>query len=470
MSIVLRDYQEEIINEIRSLMLTGHRAILVVSPTGSGKTALTAHMLASAAKKQMASWFNVHRRELIKQSAKTFDKVGVFHGVISAGFPADSRALTQICSIPSLVKRMDKQPRRPRLIIWDECHHIAAGTWAQIFRAYPDAFHIGLTATPERLDGKGLGEFFKIMVKGPSVASLIERGYLSKYKAFSPPTVDTSGLHLKMGEFVKQEVNTLMNKPTITGKAIKEYREKSHNKSAIVFCATIQHSIDVVKEFNSAGYKFKHVDGETPQDERDQAIHDFEIGKLHGLSNVGLFAEGFDVPGIVTVIDLAPCNSLSQFLQRFGRALRPAEGKEFAIYLDHAGNIGRHGLPDEVREWSLDGREKSGGKNKKAEIGNKVCPSCFAAQRAGPSACVYCGTEFEIKGRSINEVEGSLSEVSKEEIAKRREIQKNKQQQGMAQTMDQLIALGIKRGMKRPELWAKHIFNARQMKKLKGIK
>lgn len=466
MAIVLRDYQVDIIDEIRQLMMKGQRAILVVSPTGSGKTALTAHMLASAAAKKMASWFNVHRRELINQSAKTFDKVDVFHGIIANNYPPDDRALVQIASIPTLVNRMHKITRRPRLIIWDECHHIAAGSWAKIFKAYPDAFHIGLTATPERLDGKGLGDFFKVMVKGPSVASLIEKGYLSKYKLFSPPGMDTTGLRTRAGEFIHSDLDAIANKPTITGNAIREYRSLAPGKKAIVFTVGIEHSRNIVYSFNQAGFRFAHIDGETDPVVRERLIKEFERGDLDGLSNVGLFAEGFDVPGIEVVIDLAPTNSLGQYLQRFGRALRPAEGKEFALYLDHAGNADRHGLPDEDREWSLDGRLNVGG-GKKAEPSVKICPKCFAAQKAGPPSCFECGTEFEIKVRKLLEAEGNLKEMSREEMAERRQKKQNRAQQGMAESLDDLIALGKKRGYKKPEAWAKHIFQSRQAKKLK---
>ena len=169
MSIVLRDYQTEIIDSVRSHMRAGRKSILICSPTGSGKTALTADMLYKSSQKGMRSFFNVHRRELVKQSLMAFDKIGVPAGVISNGFPSDSSFDVQIASIQSLARRLDKY-QRPNLIVWDECHHIAAGTWGKIYDYFPEAFHVGLSATPERLDGKGLSKFFSVMVKGPSVS------------------------------------------------------------------------------------------------------------------------------------------------------------------------------------------------------------------------------------------------------------------------------------------------------------
>lgn len=467
MSIILRDYQVDIINRARALMQQGVRRILIVAPTGSGKTALTAHMLATAANKSMASYFMVHRRELIKQSVKTFDRVDVYHGVVAASFPEDPNPFVQIASIPTLVNRLDKMPRRPRLIIWDECHHIAAGTWAKIFKAFPDAYHIGLTATPQRLDGKGLGDYFDRIVLGPKVSWLIENKFLSAYEAYAPPGINTQGLHTRMGEFIKSELEAVANKPTITGSAIKEYLNHLHGKPAIVFAATIKHSMNIVDQARMKGIRAQHVDGETDAYERDKAIDLFSQGKLDWLSNVGLFGEGFDVPSVCGVVDLAPTNSLGSYLQRFGRCLRPCEGKEVAIYLDHAGNIERHGLPDEERNWTLEGTNIGQGKGKKAEPSIRICPKCFAAQKSGSSSCLYCSHEFEVKSRKIEQADGPLSKITKEELAERREKKKQRFAQIQAESLKDLIELGKKRGYKKPEKWATYIYQARQVKKLK---
>ena len=460
---MLRPYQSDIIAETRGHMLSGQRSILIRAPTGSGKTILTAHMLKTAADKGMPSLFVVHRRELIKQSIRAFDQVGVPHGVVAAGFVEDPRHMVQICSVGTLARRLNKV-REPRLVIWDECHHLAAGSWAAIYSAYRKAFHIGLTATPIRLDGTGLGKWFSVMVEGPSVSWLIENGFLSPYKMYAPTTLNLSGVHTRMGDFVRSELSAAMDKPSITGDAVREYKKLAQGRRAVVFCVSIEHSKHVVSQFQAAGFKAEHVDGETPAELRDQAIRRFESGETQILSNVDLFGEGFDLPSLEVSILLRPTQSLGLYLQQVGRALRPSPGKTHAIILDHAGNCSRHGLPDDDREWSLEGRAKRQGQ-KEQQVSVKICPKCFAAQTAGKASCLYCGTEFEIKPRTVDHVEGELTEINKDSL-KRRKVDVERHQ---CQTLEELVALGKRRNYKRPHYWAKHIFMYRQGRLKKKI-
>jgi len=472
MAFELRDYQHRITDEARELMRSGEKSILITSPTGSGKTVLTANMLDISSKKGIDSMFLVHRRELIKQSTATFSAVGVRHGIIAANFTKDLSPKVQLASIQTLVNRIGKI-RTPGLFIWDECHHLAAAGWEKIFNAYPNAFHIGLTATPERLDGKGLGKYFKKMIRGPEVEWLIEEGYLSKYRIFCPPTISMDKVHIKMGDYVKSEVTALFDKPHIVGDSVKLYMKHACGKRAVVFAASVEHSKHIVAAFQASGIRAAHVDGETESSERDLKIEMFKNGTLEVLSNVGLFGEGFDVPGIECVIDVAPTTSLGAYLQRFGRALRPvyfkgmplnnkqerlasisASSKQFALYLDQAGNLARHGLPDEIREWSLDGRVKN--KKQLSSVHIRVCKKCFAAMKIGCDKCTYCGYDFPIVSRVLEEIAGDLVEIDPEQIRMKR-----RQEQGSADTEDKLIELGKVRGYKRPELWARHLMMAR---------
>lgn len=455
----LREYQNEIIGTARKLMSSGKKSLLIQSPTGSGKTLLTAYMLKSAASKGICSWFINHRRELIKQSSKTFSDVGVTHGIIAVGFAPEHQRMTQIASIQTLARRY-KSYRAPGLIVWDECHHVAAKGWSAIHDAFPNAFHIGLTATPERLDGNGLRKWFEEIIKGPSVTWLIENGFLAPYKLFAPSGIGVSGIKSRMGDYAKNQLNKVADKPTITGDAIKHYQKHASGKRAVVFCVSIEHSKHVAEQFNSAGIPSAHVDGETDTDVRDRAIKDFERGVIKVLCNVELFGEGFDLPSLECAILLRPTQSLGLYLQQVGRSLRPHHDKKFAIILDHAGNCERHGLPDEERQWSLDGRE---GRANKSDGGAtvKICPKCFAAQKQA-GACVYCGYVFEVKTRKISHEEGDLQEVDLDAIRRQRAFE-----QSGCNDFNSLVVLGKQRGYKRPALWAMYILRARKEKQAK---
>ena len=459
---MLRDYQIKLIEDIRASMREGCKSILLQSPTGSGKTILTAFMLKTAAEKGMHSWFVVHRRELIKQSTIEFSQIGVKNGIISNGFMEDGRYPIQIGSVQTLIRR-HKKLKPPKFIIWDECHHCAAKSWSELHNYFPNSFHVGLTATPERLDGKGLGKWFKKMVNGPSVSWLIENGFLSPYKLYAPPGIVTQGLHTRMGDYAKEELVSVSDKPSITGDAIKHYKKLCEGKRAVVFCVSIEHSKHVVEQFNAEGITAAHVDGETETDIRDEAVKKFREGKIKVLSNVELFGEGFDLCSLEAAILLRPTQSLGLYLQQIGRSLRPFEGKNNAIILDHAGNCQRHGLPDEEREWSLDGEE---GRTSKSQdkIKVKICPKCYGAQTQGSLICIVCGYKFEIKERKIAHVDGELIEIDPEKLRWSR-----RKEQAKTQTYDDLVRLGRARGYKRAEMWAAHIMRARQIKKLMGV-
>lgn len=457
MTFRLRGYQDEIIAEVRAHIARGTTRILIQSPTGSGKTALTAFMLGSASQKGHRCWFTVHRRELIKQSASTFGMVGIRHGVVAAGFAQDPRPLVQIAGIQTLARRFHRLAP-PKIIVWDEAHHVAAASWSVVHNSFPRSIHIGLTATPERLDGRGLGNWFDVMVRGPNVAELIEAGYLSPYRLFAPPPPQAlESVHTRAGDFLSKEASAVMRGRTVIGDALGHYRKHAGGKRAVVFCCDIEHSRAVVTAFNAAGIPAAHVDGETPAEERDGAILGFQAGHLKILSNVELFGEGFDLPAIECAILLRPTYSTALYLQQVGRALRICEGKTQAVILDHAGNSYRHGLPDEERDWTLADRERQT-KGKAEGPAVQVCPQCLSAIRRDAETCNYCGFPLPRRERAaVTEVAGELAEV--DVIAMRRAA---KREQAAAATLEELTELARKRKYRNPDGWARHIIKARQ--------
>jgi len=458
---ILRPYQLALIDDTRQA-LRSHNAVLMQLPTGGGKTAIATQMMATVAAKQRKGAFIVHRQELVDQTIRTFSDFKVPHGVISAGYPANPTFPIQICSIDTLRARLVAGRWLPRfdLLMWDEAHHVAAAGWTRVMGYYPNAKHVGLTATPERLDGKGLRSNFSAMVQGPTTAQLIEDGYLAPYRAFAPSAPDLGGVHTKMGDYVRGENEAAMDRPSITGDAVTHYLKLARDKRALAFCVSVAHSQHVVEQFKAVGVVAWHLDGKTERGERRQAVAAFRRGEIKVLSNVDLFGEGFDVPSADASIMLRPTKSLALYLQQCGRVLRPSEGKRAALLLDHAGNIARHGLPDDDREWSLDGRQdrrKRDGEDAVPPV--RQCPRCYACHRPAP-VCPGCGWKYEANARQVDQVEGVLEEV---DIAAARHAAKV--EQARAVTIEELIAVGRKRGYKSPEKWAAHLWTARLEKK-----
>jgi DNA repair protein RadD len=379
-------------------------------------------------------------------------------GIVASGFPGNRHLPIQVCSIGTL-RRRHHLLTRPKLIAWDECHHVAAKTWADLHEEFPDAAHIGLSATPERLDGTGLRKFFKNLILGPSVASLIADGYLSGYKLYAPSTPDLDGVHTTAGDYNRKELADAMRRSTVTGDVITHYRRHADGKRMALFAWSVESSMDMAGKFNAAGIPAEHVDGTTDQATRQAAMQRFKEGKTLILCNVDLFSEGVDVPAIEAVALLRPTQSLALYLQQVGRALRPAPGKEYAVILDHAGNCRRFGLPDDDREWTLDGRRK--GRSNDYSVPIKQCPQCYCISSAAADTCKSCGYKFLTMPREIEQVEGNLEEVDPSLI---RHIQK--QEQALANSLDELIALATQRGYKNPEKWAGIIWKSRQARKI----
>lgn len=453
--ITLRPYQAEMIAGFRAAFRAGHRTVLGQLPTGGGKTALGSFMVGGSAAKGNVCWWLCHRRELVSQASQAFFRQGIPHGIIAAGRSSDPQQRVQVASIQTIARRLDRMPP-PNLIVFDEAHHLGAAQWQAVFDAFPDALVIGLSATPWRLDGVGLGRWFSTMVSGPSVSWLIENGFLSPYRLFAPSTVDVSSVAVRGGDFQRESLSALMDKPTITGDAVQHYRKLAMGKRAVVFAVSIEHSQHVVAQFRAAGIPADHVDGKMDHASRDAAVERFARGETLILSNADLLGEGWDVPAIEVVILLRPTASLSLHLQQIGRGLRVLEGKTEALILDHAGNTIRHGLPDDDFEWTLDDREKRKRKqDSEPGVPIRTCGQCFRVHRVAPK-CPACGYVYPVQAREVEEKEGELQELSREQIAAMR-----KAEEKQARSLEDLVKLARARGYKNPEKWAEYRHNGR---------
>lgn len=463
--ITLRPYQSEAIEALRGSFRAGHHSPLLVMPTGAGKTVCFSYLTQrlTAAGKRVA--ILVHREELIRQVSDTLRAFDVDRGLIAAGALYDRRQRAHVASVFALARRLDRVAV-PDYVICDEAHHCIAGSsWGKVVAAWravnPALRLIGVTATPERLSGEGLGEVFDDMLLGPTVRQLIDLGALSEYRMFAPrQAVDLSGIGRRGGDFVRSEAAAAMDKPAIHGDAVAHYRRHCDGAPAVAFCVSVEHAEHVAESFRASGYRSASIDGTMPRDVRRSILQDFSRGGLNVLTSCDLISEGFDVPGIVAAILLRPTQSLALYLQQVGRALRTAPGKTHAVILDHVGNSARHGSPCQDREWSLLGRSEASRKTKTGEAACRQCESCFAMSPAAASKCRECGAVFQVVRREVEQVDGELSEV---EVAKLRI--EAKRAQAAAQTLEDLIAEGRRRGFKNPAGWARHVWAGREKKR-----
>ena len=458
----LRDYQEMAIEAVRDSFRAGNRRTLLVSPTGSGKTVIFSYVAAGVAKNGKRVLIIAHRRELLRQISSALTRAGVKHGMLTGGSTGIPPQNVIVASVFTLANRLKHFPA-PDLIVGDEAHHFTPdSSWGKVVSAFPKALVLGVTATPERLDGKGLGSLFDDMVIGPTVAELTEQEYLSPADVYAPSRPDMGGVHTRMGDYVKSELEQAMDKPSITGSAVAHYSKLTPGRKAIAFCVSVKHAVDVAEDFRRAGYAAYHIDGGMKEKERDQVLKDFESGKIQVLTSCDLVSEGFDLPAVEVAILLRPTQSLSLYLQQCGRAIRPSPGKEKTYIFDHAGNTARHGFIDEPREWTLDGddirRRRAEAKEKPPEI--RTCPGCFAMHPPMP-ICPKCGHVYKVKSRKIQHVDGELVQLSHAGEARAAMEEKD-----WKRRFDVLTAVGRKRGYKQPKQWAFNVICGQEATRL----
>ena len=412
----LRPYQERGVAEIRAAFSDGARRVLFVLPTGGGKTTVFSYITSAAAHRGHRVCVLVHRQELVDQVSGSLAAMGVPHGIIAGGY-AETCEPVQVASVASLVRRRLDRVEPFDLLIPDEAHHAVAGSWKAILDAMSQAFVLGVTATPERLDGRGLGDAFEVMVAGPSVAELTTGGFLVPAVVYAPPdSLDLSKVRTRGGDYAADDLAEAMSDKALVGNAVEHYGRLCRGVPAVAFCCGIGHSRVVAERFNAAGFRAAHVDGDTDKEERRRLIAALGSGDLDVLTNAGLISEGVDVPAIGAAILLRPTKSLGLYLQQVGRALRPAPGRDRTIILDHAGNSLVHGLPDEARLWSLNDKPRRQREGKPAFP--RRCPKCSTVNRAGSPRCTACGMDLRPPPEEQREIDAELEIVAQAETVK----------------------------------------------------
>jgi superfamily II DNA or RNA helicase len=453
MTPTLRPYQLEAVASIREAFRQRHRAVLFVLPTGGGKTVVFSHIAEQAAAKGSRICILVYRQELLRQASASLQALGVRHGLISPRHAMDLSAHVQVASVQTLARRLHKLPAALfQLLVVDEAHHSNAGTWAKVLDHFASARVLGVTATPCRCDGRGLGEWYSQMVLGPTAAELTAAGFLAPARVLAPPGPSLVGLGKRMGDYDMNQAGAILQAGQAMGDCLAHYRRYLDGQTAIAFCCSVSHSQAVAQLFDSHGVAAASIDGTMDGPTRERLLADLGAGRLKVLTSCALIGEGVDVPSVAGCILLRPTQSVSLHLQMIGRCLRPQPGKT-AVVLDHVGNYQRLGHHLEEREWALDGRIV---RAKDAAPSVKVCPSCFAAMPSAARVCPECGHEFvSAERRQLDHIEGELVELQQGQRIR---------EQAFAHTIEELVAVGQRRGMKNPHGWARHVMAARSLR------
>jgi len=420
----LRPYQTQAILETRDA-LRSHRRVLVVAPTGAGKTTIAAEIIRLTVGRGGRVWFLAHRKELIDQASARLDQFRIPHGIIMADHWRDRPHLpVQVASVQTLVNR--SMDHRPTLVIIDEAHRATAASYRKVIDIAGTPHVIGLTATPIRSDGKGLASSFDAMVQCPSIRTLINEGYLVPDRAFAGKRVDLAGVAIAGSDYDASQLSDAMNKPHLVGDVVTEWKRLASGRLTMVFAAGVKHSRTIVNAFRAAGVAAAHLDGETPKAEREDILKRLADGRLTVVSNAMVLTEGVDVPVVSCIVLARPTKSKGLYLQMAGRGLRTAPGKTDCLILDHGNCTMEHGLVRRDQNWQLteDAERKRSKQVSHAET-FKVCPDCGEVAELDAETC-RCGYRFSVraKRKELKVYNGVLEEVTEKRVREYTESQR----------------------------------------------
>ena len=429
MSTVLRPYQQRLIADIEAAWASGAQNVLLQLATGGGKTVTFADIIR---RHRGSSCAIAHRNELVSQMSLTLARNGIRHRMIAPRETIgqivalhiqetgqswySANAAAGVAGVDTLVRRpSDAWLQQVSLWVIDEAHHVlATNKWGKVLALFGQARGLGVTATPVRADGRGLGRhadgLFDTMVLGPPMADLMAQGWLADYRIFCPPSdFDVTNVPVSdtTGDFNPDALRKAAARSHIVGDVVESYKRIADGKLGVTFAVSVELAAETAKRFQAAGVPAECVSADTPISVRASILRRFAAREILQLVNVDLFGEGFDLPSLEVVCMARPTQSYGLYAQQFGRGLRPPGT---AIVIDHVSNVLRHGLPDAPRVWSLDRRDR---RTRSAPVPTvRVCPGCTGVYERFRTACPYCGWCPEPVSRAVPaHVDGDLHEL-----------------------------------------------------------
>ena len=442
--LTLRDYQQDLLDKTFQAFRDGYRRPLVVAPCGAGKSYIFAELIRRTKGEALIL---THRQELKRQHEELLSNLAITNARVEM-------ILTE-------ANRLGKFPT-PALIVTDEAHLSRSNSWMKVLDYY-DTYVAGFTATPYRLDGRGLGDVYDCLIEGVDVQWLIDNHRLAPYEYYAPTLVDTSGLRTIAGDYVVSDLEQLINERAIYGDILKHYQRLAPGERTICYCVSVEHARRAADTFNRAAIRSAVLSAGTPVRERIAIMEDFKAGRIQVLCNVGIVGEGISIPEVSCTILARPTESTSLGIQQMMRCMRYLPGKTAKI-IDAVGNFSRVGLPSDKRSYSLS--QPVSKRRLTDENGNfyiRTCQNCYMVFQTAP-VCPFCGEEYPLHPREIQAKEDIvLQRITAEEAERVAEAKKKSRiEQGRANTFEELIRLGKQRGYKNPAYWAAQVMRGRK--------